>query len=122
MTRRCLVVDDADDVRLLICLGLGWADFEVVAEADGAAAALDAARASQPDVVLLDLMLPDADGFDTITKLRGILPHAQIVVCSGLPAASAARASMAAGADHYLEKTALLDIGKVLADLLPAAG
>lgn len=121
MKRRCLVVDDAEDVRLLIGLSLGRAGLEVVAEAENAARALAVAVATKPDIVLVDLTLPDADGLETIADLRGLLPGAMILVCSGLPAPSMAAACRDAGADHYLEKAHLLDIGSLVVALLSDA-
>lgn len=118
MKRRCLIVDDSEDVRLLMGLGLGQAGFEVVGEAQNASSALEAAQDTHPDIVLVDLMIPGAEGLDTITSLRGLLPDASIVVCSGRPAHSMAAACLDAGADHYVEKDDLLDIGAILTGLL----
>lgn len=115
---RFLVVDDAEDVRLLMGLGLARAGFESVAEAGTAADALDAARATHPDVVLLDLVLPDGGGRAAIVDLRAVLPDALIVVCSGLQARLMASDCLAAGADAYLEKTDLLGIGHMVTELL----
>lgn len=118
MLRRCLIIDDADDVRLLLRLTLTRAGFEVVAEAATAAAALDAAATEAPEVVLVDLMLPGSDGLATIASLRAILPDAQIAVCSGMPSQLVGPACFNAGADYFLEKTSLIDIGSRLARLL----
>ncbi|MDJ0694002.1 response regulator [Mastigocoleus sp. MO_188.B34] len=70
MTKSILVVDDEEDVRALIQLGLemngGWN----VINATSGAEAIDVAASQQPDVILLDLMMPDLDGKATLQKLK----------------------------------------------------
>ncbi|MFE0678499.1 response regulator transcription factor [Streptomyces sp. NPDC058867] len=64
-----LVVDDEPTVRELLCAALRHAGFTVVGAGTGRAA-LSAARRTSPDLVLLDVMLPDLDGFEVIRQLR----------------------------------------------------
>jgi PAS domain S-box-containing protein len=64
-----LVVDDNPSMRKLICSQLELAGY-LVAEADGGASALQLARLLQPQLITLDVMLPDLDGFDVIQVLR----------------------------------------------------
>lgn len=70
MTRRALVVDDDDGIREVATLALelvgGW-DVETAASAE---AAWCSALAHQPDVVLLDVMMPDVDGVATVARFR----------------------------------------------------
>ena len=70
MTKSILVVDDEEDVRALIQLGLemngGWN----VINATSGVEAIDMATSQQPDVILLDLMMPDMDGKATLQKLK----------------------------------------------------
>ena len=63
---RLLVVDDEPNIRELLATSLRFAGFEVYAAADGASA-LRLAREVEPDLVVLDVMLPDMDGF-TVTR------------------------------------------------------
>ena len=69
-TRKVLVVDDDDDVREITSFALevvgGW----TVLDVDRGAKALDVARDEQPDLVLLDVMMPDLDGPATFRMLR----------------------------------------------------
>ena len=62
---RVLVVDDEENIRYLLSAALSHAGFEV-AEADTGRAALDGVRLFRPDAVLLDVMLPDLDGFEVL--------------------------------------------------------
>src|ERR1700749_2153754 len=67
---RLLVVDDEATILELLSGSLRLAGFEVVTAASGAAA-VRAATASRPDLVLLDVMLPDGDGFEALRRIRG---------------------------------------------------
>ncbi|GAB3154993.1 response regulator transcription factor [Microbispora hainanensis] len=67
--RHLLVVDDEPVVRELLAATLRFAGYEVTSAATGAQA-LENARATPPDLVLLDVMLPDMDGFEVIRRLR----------------------------------------------------
>ncbi len=66
---KILVVDDEPDIRLLARVGLARSGFEVVV-ADGGTQGLRLAREQQPDVILLDVMMPEMDGFATLAALR----------------------------------------------------
>lgn len=67
--RRVLVIDDEADVRLLYRVNLRHAGFEVL-EADDGDRGIDAALEHLPDAVVLDLMMPGADGFEVLRVLR----------------------------------------------------
>ena len=64
-----LVVDDDQPIRELVGLGLRYHNFEVAAVASGRAA-LEQVRLSPPDLVILDVMLPDLDGFEVARRIR----------------------------------------------------
>lgn len=64
-----LVVDDEEHINEMIALALGYNNFEVVRAASGRGA-LDAIDARRPDLVVLDVMLPDLDGFEVARRLR----------------------------------------------------
>ena len=106
MTARVLVVDDDPDYRLLVGLALGGTTaFEVIAGARHGAAAVDQARSCQPDLVLLDLVMPGTDGFAAMARVREVAPSALIVAMSGFSAEELQLASRAGGAVGYLPKT-----------------
>ncbi|MGA2751186.1 MAG: response regulator, partial [Verrucomicrobiota bacterium] len=69
MKSRILVVDDEPDVLDLVTYNLGQAGFQTDTAADGAEA-LRKARSSAPDLILLDLMLPEMDGLEVCKLLR----------------------------------------------------
>jgi len=66
---RVLVVDDEEHITELVSMGLGYNGFEVERTATGRAA-LDAIEKHRPDLIVLDVMLPDLDGFEVTRRLR----------------------------------------------------
>lgn len=107
---RVLVVDDTDDIRLLLRFALEVdGDIVVVDEAADGRGAIDAARRTQPDVVLLDLAMPVMDGLQALPHLREASPRSAVVVLSGFAAGSMAEAALRAGAVEYLQKGATPD-------------
>ena len=82
MPQTVLIVDDHPSFRASARAVLEANGFDVVGEADDGASALSAARALRPDVVLLDVQLPDANGFDICEFLCGDGPHPGIVLVS----------------------------------------
>jgi CheY-like chemotaxis protein len=82
---RVLLVDDVVEVRLLVRTSLKFrGGFEVVGEAADGAEAVQQAAALRPDVVVLDLGLPDIAGREVLTRVRASSPASKIVVFSGL--------------------------------------
>ena len=69
MKRKILVVDDTRNVQVMLSDYLGSQDFDVLTAADGREA-LDVVHASNPDLILLDIMMPNMDGYQFISHLR----------------------------------------------------
>ena len=105
MTSRLLVVDDEATVRELLSAALRFAGFHVTSAAS-AGEAVAAATAEPPDLVLLDVMLPDADGFDILLRMRQhpALKHIPVVMLTGKATRQAVIKGLVAGADGYLTK------------------
>ena len=99
----CLVVEDAPEQRAMLELTLHAEGHEVLAAAT-AAEALRACAEQRPELVLLDLGLPDADGLEVIPSLLAASPLSRIVVITGRDSARDAVAALQAGARHYLVK------------------
>lgn len=105
-----LVVDDSADLRDLISMVIarhpgGW---QVVATAAEGQQAIDEARASQPDLVLLDIAMPVMDGMQALPLIREAAPLAVVVMLSGYPFETAGQGAINAGAHGYLEKSDLV--------------
>ena len=102
---KILVVDDQQGIREQISRTLAELGHEIVEAASGAAG-LHQAAATRPDLVLLDLMLPDMTGIEVCERLRG-QPETRdcpIIVVSGLQTGAALEDSIIAGADDFLAK------------------
>jgi len=82
MSRRLLVVDDDADMRLTLKLALEIAGYAVNV-ASNAREALEVQRREPADVLITDIFMPDADGFEAIDSFRAEFPDTKIVVVSG---------------------------------------
>ena len=76
----------------------------VVGDADSAERAVVLARALQPDLILLDLLLPRKSGYEAIPELTQVAPRAKVLVVSSQAAPSSVRRALIAGAAGYLPK------------------
>ncbi|MBE8521133.1 response regulator transcription factor [Amycolatopsis sp. H6(2020)] len=116
MTSRLLVVDDEATVRELLSAALRFAGFHVTSAAT-AREAVAAATAEPPDLVLLDVMLPDADGFEVVRRLRERHPgHGAPVPVLFLTARdrqSDKVTGLSLGADDYVTKP--FDLAELIA-------
>jgi two-component system response regulator MprA len=99
---RVLVVDDEAGIRDLLEYGLGQAGFNVRSVVDGRAA-LAAVKAWSPEVIVLDVMLPEIDGFTLLPALRR-LTDVPIVMLSAKTETAEKVAGLSRGADDYVGK------------------
>jgi two-component system KDP operon response regulator KdpE len=101
-SRAVLVVEDDPQIRRVLRTLLGLEQFRVV-EAETAALGISAARNHKPDLVIVDLGLPDRDGMDVITGIRS-WSRVPIIVLSARAAEADKVAALEAGADDYVTK------------------
>jgi DNA-binding response OmpR family regulator len=102
MTRKILVVDDTRNVQVLLSDFLGSQDFEVLTASDGREA-LEIVRASNPDLILLDIMMPNMDGYQFIGHLRRESSIPVIMITAKQEEADIIR-GFDLGADDYITK------------------
>jgi two-component system OmpR family response regulator len=100
---RLLVVDDEPNIRELLATSLRFAGFEVHAAGDGATA-LRLARQVEPDLVVLDVMLPDMDGFTVTRRLREKGQHVPVLFLTARDDTSDKVAGLTVGGDDYVTK------------------
>jgi two-component system, NarL family, response regulator DevR len=102
---RLLVVDDHEVVRQgLVALLDRRERFQVVAEAGTVEEALDAARRFLPDLVIMDVRLPDGSGIEACREIRSELPKTRVVMLTSYPDEEAVLSAIIAGASGYLLK------------------
>lgn len=106
MSIRVLVVDDHEVVRRGLITLLEGADIEIVADASSGEQALELAREHNPDVVLLDIRMPDADGLETLRWFRRDLPDVRVIMLSTYDNPTYVARSVAIGACDYVLKGA----------------
>jgi DNA-binding NarL/FixJ family response regulator len=101
---RVLLVDDAPAIRNAIRGVLEDAGIEVVGEAPDGAEGVAMAGSLRPDVVLMDLRMPTADGFEATAQIVRDLPGVRVVALSAYESRESAEAVLAAGAFAFLPK------------------
>jgi two-component system response regulator DesR len=111
MSVAVLVVDDVPEVRTLLNVAIGLdARFEVIDLCGTAKEGIEAAERGHPDVIVLDVDLPDRDGLSAIADFRSAAPEAAIVVFSGSVPLGVASAASLTDADALVRKTDGLDV------------
>jgi DNA-binding NarL/FixJ family response regulator len=123
MLRVCLC-DDVREFRQLMRYGLeDDPAIEVICEAADGNECIEVLASAAPDVVLLDLSMPDRDGLEVIRALRERSQAVKIVVLSGFAAARMEQTVLECGADRYLEKgTPLADIRAAIREVAGTNG
>ncbi|MGZ6270273.1 MAG: response regulator [Candidatus Limnocylindrales bacterium] len=102
---RLLVVDDHEVVRQgLVALLERREHFQVVAEAGNAAEAIEMARKFEPDLVVMDVRLPDGSGIEACREIRAEFPATRVVILTSYPDEEAVLSAIIAGASGYLLK------------------
>ena len=102
---RLLVVDDHEVVREgLVSMLARRPNFQVVAEAGTAADSIELARKFKPDLVIMDVRLPDGSGIEACREIRSEMPETKVVILTSYPDEEAVFSAIIAGASGYLLK------------------
>jgi DNA-binding NarL/FixJ family response regulator len=104
-SHRLLVVDDHEVVREgLVAMLDRRPNFQVIAEAGTAAEAIDMARRFKPDLVVMDVRLPDGSGIEACREIRAEMPETRVLILTSYPDEEAVFSAIVAGASGYLLK------------------
>ncbi|MGD0751210.1 MAG: response regulator transcription factor [Anaerolineales bacterium] len=107
---RLLVVDDQTVVREgLAAILTNYSDIEVIGQASDGIQAVEIIKKEKPDVVLLDMMMPNQDGLTTIPKVREVSPNTRILVVTAYAENDLVYQAIKAGALGYILKDATRD-------------
>jgi len=104
---RLVLVDDHIFIRDVTARALTQESgrYDVVAAVGTGAEAIAACRKLKPDVVILDINLPDKNGIDVLPELRRVAPATRVLLCTGFPTDDRIADLARAGADGFVEKT-----------------
>ncbi|GAB3578524.1 response regulator [Hymenobacter daeguensis] len=104
MNKRILIVDDSFYMRTMLKNMLTDAGYEVVGEAANGAQAVEMATSTSPDLITLDVILPDNTGLDVLKSLRQVQPSAKVVMCSAVGQEVIVNEAIENGALAYIVK------------------
>jgi two-component system chemotaxis response regulator CheY len=104
MALRILLVDDTTFMRRMLRDILVRAGFEVSAEASNGRQAVEAYRQTRPDLVIMDITMPEMDGVAAVREIAGADPAARIVMCSALGQQELIVEALEAGARDFVVK------------------
>ncbi|WP_047981261.1 response regulator [Ornithinibacillus contaminans] len=104
MSNRILIVDDAAFMRMMIKDILSKNGFEVVGEAQDGAQAVQMYQELTPDLVTMDITMPEMDGLSALKKIRETNPEAKIIMCSAMGQQAMVIDAIQAGAKDFIVK------------------
>src|SRR5699024_11846440 len=104
MAKRILIVDDAAFMRMMIKDILIKNNFEVVGEAQDGAEAVEKYKELTPDLVTMDITMPEKDGITALKEIKDINPEARIVMCSAMGQQAMVIDAIQAGAKDFIVK------------------
>lgn len=119
---RLLVVDDVPLFRAGLTAALTGAGYDVVGEAGDGEAAVALAEFEQPDIVLLDILMPGASGIEVLGKIRAISPKSHVVLLTGSESQEDLIAAIRGGARGYILKDVPFEDLVVVIDQIVAGG
>jgi two-component system, chemotaxis family, chemotaxis protein CheY len=104
MAKRILITDDALFMRVTLKRILTDAGYEVVGEASNGAEAVALYNDLKPDLVTMDITMPEMDGIEALKVIRGAHPSASIVMCSAMGQQNLMVEALQAGAKEFIVK------------------
>lgn len=104
MSKKILIVDDAVFMRMKLKDILEKAGFEVVGEAQNGAEAIEIYKAERPDLVTMDITMPEVDGVTALKEIKAYDPNARIIMCSAMGQQSMVMEAIQSGALDFIVK------------------
>ena len=100
--KRVLIVDDASFMRMSIKNMLANYDFEIVGEAENGVMAIEKYKELQPDIVTMDITMPEMDGLEALREIKKIDPGASVVMVSALGQEARMKEAIIYGAKGFI--------------------
>jgi two-component system chemotaxis response regulator CheY len=104
MANRILIVDDAAFMRMMIRDILTKNGFEVVGEAQGGAQAIEKFKELHPDLITMDITMPEMDGIAALKEIKKLDPNAKVIMCSAMGQQAMVIDAIQAGAKDFIVK------------------
>lgn len=104
MGKKILIVDDAVFMRMKLKDILEKNGFEVVAEAQNGAEAIEKFKAEKPDLVTMDITMPEMDGVEALKEIKKIDSNAKVIMCSAMGQQTMVMEAIQAGALDFIVK------------------
>ena len=120
MAKNILICDDAAFMRMMIKDILSKNGYNVVGEAENGAKAVEKYSETKPDLVLMDITMPEMDGIQALKKIKESDPAANVVMCSAMGQQAMVIESIQSGAKDFIVKTFQAD--RVLEAVKKAVG
>lgn len=104
MANGILIVDDAAFMRMMIRDVLSKNGYEILGEAENGQKAIEKFKELNPDLVIMDITMPEVDGIQAVKEIKKISPDAKIVMCSAMGQQAMVIESIQAGARDFIVK------------------
>lgn len=104
MAKKILIVDDATFMRIKLRDILEKNDYEVVGEAEDGIQAVEKFKELSPDIVTMDITMPEMDGIEALKQIKEIDPDSKILMCSAMGQQSMVMDAIRAGALDFIVK------------------
>lgn len=104
MTKRILIVDDAAFMRMMIKNIVSKNGYEVVGEAENGQVAVELYKEHKPDLVTMDITMPEMNGIEGVKAIRSVDPNANIIMCSAMGQQAMVMEAIQAGAKDFIVK------------------
>ncbi|WML35513.1 response regulator [Clostridium sp. OS1-26] len=101
---KILIVDDAAFMRMMIKDILEKNGFQIVGEANNGLKAVELYKKEKPDVVTMDITMPDMDGIEAVKEIKAFDPAAKIIMCSAMGQQTMVMDAIKAGARDFIVK------------------
>lgn len=104
MAKRILICDDAAVMRMMLKNILTKNGYEVVGEADDGSVAITKYKETKPDLVMMDITMPEMSGIQALKKIREYDPNAAVIMCSAMGQQTMVIDSIESGAKDFVVK------------------
>jgi two-component system chemotaxis response regulator CheY len=104
VAHRVMLVDDASFMRMMLKNILVGSGYEVIGEAENGAKAVEQYKSLKPDLVIMDIIMPEMGGIDAVREIVKVNPSAKILMCSSMGQQSLVVEAIQAGAKDFIVK------------------